>query len=72
MFWRTNDAMTLDGQPLAFSREVLPPSGNIGMRVCLRVIRVVAPVYLMWGWAAWMALGLWMAHRGAMEAVGSA
>ena len=60
------DAMTLDGQPLAFEREVVfphqgtwhagLPEGDSGRQT---------PVYLMWGWAAWMALVLWMAHRGA-------
>ena len=60
------NAMTLDGQPLAFPREVVYPheghwhaglpEGDSGRR---------APVYLMWGWAAWMALVLRMAHRGA-------
>ena len=60
------DAMTLDGQPLAFEREVVfphqgswhagLPEGDSGRQT---------PVYLMWGWAAWMALVLRMAYRGA-------
>ena len=59
------DAMTLDGQPLAFPREVVFPNegqwhagleqGDVGRN---------APAALMWGWALWMALVWRLAGRG--------
>ena len=58
------DAMTLDGQPLAFPREVIfPQEGHWHAGLAPGEAGRQAPALVMWFWALWIVLGLRLMPR---------